>query len=63
MLKITWVEFSFPMPCCISMRGQNEMSTIGVTRGTSAKLQHCKRHMLAYPMENEMPLVHHIVGL
>jgi hypothetical protein len=52
----------FPMPCCPSMRGQNDMSTIGVTRRASAKLPHHRRHVLTYPMENEMPLVHHVVG-
>jgi hypothetical protein len=35
--------------------------TIGVARGTSAQLSHYTSPMLAYPMENEMSLVHHVV--
>jgi hypothetical protein len=35
--------------------------TIGITRGTSAKLPHHWGHVLTYPMENKMPFVHHVV--
>ncbi len=34
--------------------------TIGVTKGTSAKLPHYPSLRLAYPMENEMPLIYHL---
>ncbi len=37
------------------------MRHIVVTRGTNAKLSYHKNRVLTYPMENEMPLVHHIV--
>jgi hypothetical protein len=36
-------------------------NTIGVTRGTSAKLPHHNNHVLTYSMENETPFVHHVV--
>jgi hypothetical protein len=35
--------------------------TIGVARGTSAKLSHYTGPLLTYPMENEMPFIHHII--
>jgi hypothetical protein len=38
-----------------------ERDTIKVARGTSTKLLHYKGHVLIYPMENEMPFIHHIV--
>jgi hypothetical protein len=38
-----------------------KQDTIGVVGGTNAKLPHCMGPSLAYPMENEMSLVHHIV--
>jgi hypothetical protein len=38
-----------------------QVDTIGVTRGTNAKIPHHKNQVLVYPMENETPLVHHIV--
>ncbi len=34
--------------------------TIGVAKGTNAKLPHYTGPMLAYPMENKMPLIYHI---
>jgi hypothetical protein len=34
-------------------------NTIGVTKRASVKLPHCTGLVLAYLMENEMPLVHH----
>jgi hypothetical protein len=36
-------------------------NTIGVARGISAKLPHCMGFALTYPMEKEMPFVHHVV--
>jgi hypothetical protein len=38
-----------------------KQDTIGVAGGTSAKLPHCIDHVLAYPMESEMPFVHHTI--
>jgi len=35
--------------------------TIGVTGRTSVKLPHCIGPALVYPMENEMPFVHHVI--
>ncbi len=35
--------------------------TIGVAGGANAKLPHCTGHVLIYPMENKMPLVHHVI--
>jgi hypothetical protein len=36
-------------------------NTIGVIGRASVKLPHCTGPMLVYPMENEMPIVHHVV--
>jgi hypothetical protein len=38
-----------------------KQNTIGVIRRTNAKMPHRKGLALVYPLENEMPLVHHIV--
>jgi hypothetical protein len=38
-----------------------KQNTIGVAKGTNAKLPHCTGHVLAYLMENEIPFVHHVV--
>jgi hypothetical protein len=35
--------------------------TIGGIRGASAKLPHHKGLVLTYPVENEMPFIHHVV--
>jgi hypothetical protein len=36
-------------------------NTIGVTKGANVKLPHHRGLALIYPMENEMPLVCHVV--
>ncbi len=38
-----------------------KQNTIEVTIRTNAKLPYHRGLLLAYPMENEMPLVHHVV--
>jgi hypothetical protein len=38
-----------------------KQDTIGVTKGTNAKLPHHKGHVPTFPMENEMSFVHHVV--
>jgi hypothetical protein len=38
-----------------------KQDAIGVIRGASAKLPHHKGLTLTYPMENETPLVHHVI--
>jgi hypothetical protein len=35
--------------------------TIGVAGGANAKLPHYTGLLLAYPMENKIPLVHHTI--
>jgi hypothetical protein len=36
-------------------------NTIGIAKGTNAKLPHYTGFVLTYPMENKMPLVHHVI--
>jgi hypothetical protein len=50
----------FPYALSCFYEGANK-DTIGVTRGISAKLPHCISLAVAYPMENEMSLVHHAI--
>ncbi len=60
LLKNTWVKFAFPYamsPC----HEKAKRNTNGVVGGASAKLPHCIGRAVTYRMENEMPLVHHIV--
>jgi hypothetical protein len=38
-----------------------KQNTIGVVGKANAKLPHCTNHVLVYPMENEMPLIHRAV--
>jgi hypothetical protein len=38
-----------------------KQNTIGVVGGVSAKLPHYINLVLTYPMENEMPFVHHTI--
>jgi hypothetical protein len=45
------------LPC----HEEAKQNTIGVARGISAKLPHCTSLALVYPMENKMPLGHHVV--
>jgi hypothetical protein len=50
--------FSYaPLPC----HERAKRNSIGVIRKTSAKLPHHSGLALAYPMENEMPLVRHVI--
>jgi hypothetical protein len=49
-------------PYALSPRRKDaKQDTIGVAKETSAKLPHCMGHALTYPMENEMPFVHHTI--
>jgi hypothetical protein len=60
LLESVWVKSTFPYalsPC----HEETMWDTIGVVRKTNAKLPHCMGFALAYPMENEMPHVHHAV--
>jgi hypothetical protein len=41
--------------------GRAKRNTIGITKGTSAKLPHHWGHVLIYPMEKKMPFVNHFV--
>jgi hypothetical protein len=45
----------------VALSRGGKMNTIGLVGGTNAKLPHCTCRALAYPMENEMPFVHHAV--
>jgi hypothetical protein len=36
-------------------------NTIGIIKGTNAKLPHHRGHVPTYPMENKMPLIHHTI--
>jgi hypothetical protein len=38
-----------------------KQNTIGVARRTNAKLPHCMGLVLIYPMEDNMPFVHHVI--
>jgi hypothetical protein len=38
-----------------------KQNTIGVIKGTNAKLPHHRGFALAYPMEDKTPFVHHVV--
>jgi hypothetical protein len=38
-----------------------KQDTIGVVGGASANLPSCTGSALIYPMENEMPFIHHVV--
>ncbi len=60
LLESALVESTFPYALLPHHKGA-KVRHIVVTRGTKAKLSHHKNHMLIYPMENEMPLVHHII--
>jgi len=49
----------FLVPCYPATRGQNK-NIIGVTRRANAKQPHHKGLVPVYPMENQMPFLHHI---
>ncbi len=60
MLENVWIKSTFPYamsPC----HEEAKWNTIRVVRRASAKLPHYTDPALVYPMENEMPLVHHVV--
>ncbi len=49
-------------PYALSPRHKGaKQNTIGVIERTSGKLPHCTGPVLTYPMENEMPFIHHVV--
>jgi hypothetical protein len=54
------LESKFPYALSPHHEGAKK-DTIGVAIGVSANLLHYMNLALIYPMENEMPLVHHIV--
>jgi len=54
-IRIRFV-FSYAHLPCFEKAKQD---TIGVIRGTNAKLPHHRGLMLIYPVENEMPFLHH----
>ncbi len=60
LLESIWVEFVFPYALLPCHEGEKQ-NTIEVIRKTNAKLPHHKGLMLAYPMENEMPLIYHVI--
>jgi len=60
LLENTWVESRFPYGLS-PYHEEAKRNTIGVVGGASVKLTHCTGPMLVYPMENEMPFVHHVV--
>ncbi len=48
------------MPCCPTHEG-GKQNTIGVIKGTNAKLPHHRGHVPTYPMRNKMSLVQHVI--
>jgi hypothetical protein len=60
LLENVWVEFAFPYALSPCHKGAKQDAT-GVPGGASAKLSHYTSLSLTYPIENEMPFVHHIV--
>ncbi len=58
LLENVWVESMFPYALS-PHHEEAKRDTIGVTGRASAKLPHYMSVVLVYPMENEMPLVHH----
>ncbi len=60
LLESTWVEFMFPYALLLHHERVKRNITRVVAK-TSAKLPHYTGIVLVYPMENEMPFVHHVV--
>ncbi len=60
LLESAWIKFAFPYGL-LPFHKEAKRNTIRVIGGASAKLPHCMNLMLAYPMENEMPFVHHTI--
>jgi hypothetical protein len=60
MLENAWVKFALPyalLPCHEGAK----WDTIGVIKGINVRLPHHKGITVAYPMENKMPLVLHVI--
>jgi len=60
LLENVWIKSMFPYALLPRHEGAKQ-NTIGIIRGASAKLSHCTSLALAYPMENDMPFLHHAV--
>jgi hypothetical protein len=60
LLESAWIESTFSYALS-PHHYEAKQNTNGVVGGASAKLPHCIGHALIYPMENKMPLVHHII--
>jgi hypothetical protein len=58
LLENAWVKFAFPYAMLPFHKGV-EQNTIGITKGTNVKQPHHRGLVLAYLVENKMPLVHH----
>ncbi len=50
----------FPYAQWAPLEGAKQ-DTIGVTKGTNVKLSHHRGLVLTYQVQNEMPLIHHII--
>jgi hypothetical protein len=59
-LKNAWIKSAFPYALSPYHKGAKR-NIIGVVKGANVKLSHCTCFALIYPMENEMPLVHHVI--
>jgi len=59
LLENAWIKFVFSYALLLCHEGA-KWNTIWAVRRTSANLPHCSGPPLAYPMENEIPLVHHV---
>ncbi len=59
LLESAWIKFVFSYALLFHHEGA-KWDTIWATRRISANLPHCSGPTLAYPMENEIPLVHHV---
>jgi hypothetical protein len=60
LVKNAWIKSPFPYGLS-PHHEEAKQNAIGVVRGTSAKLPHYMGPTLVYLIENEMPLVHHVV--
>jgi hypothetical protein len=60
LLESIWIKSMFPYALLPHHKGV-KWNTIGITKRASAKVPHCMGHVLAYPMENKMSLVHHSI--
>jgi hypothetical protein len=60
LLESIWIELIIPYDM-LPHHKKAKQNTIGITKGTSVKLPHHMGHLLAYPMKNETPLIHHTI--